>query len=1380
MSDNERTILEFPPSSPGVTPSRLPFFVVGLGASAGGIEALLRFFEQMPADNGMAFVVVLHLSPDHESNIAQILQAKTAMPVLQVLETVAIEKNHVYVIPPAKDLLMNDGVLQVVSAARPRGGHVGIDVFLRTLAEVHRERAVGVILSGSGSDGSVGLARIKERGGLAVAQTPDDAEYDSMPRTAIDSGMVDIVLPVVEIPQKLMEWSRNSEGIKLPLAEHVEDMHPSATREANTHDEGEVALQEIMSLLHDRTGNDFSHYKRASVLRRLERRLQVNAIPNIVAYRNYLAEHGEETRPLLQDLLISVTNFFRDRDAFEALERDIIPKIFAKAGETEQIRAWSAGCATGEEAYSLAMLLTDQNALDSGRRTIQVFGSDIDEAAISVARRGLYPNPIITDVSPAHLRQYFEQEEKHVCVRKDIRERVLFARHNLLRDPPFSRLHLVSCRNLLIYLNRDMQSEVFEMLHYALQPGGYLFLGSAESADSAPKLFVPINKKHRIYQAVHVKPGLYHSRAPLVAPSAEFSKLSAGLPHVSEPRAPTTEKAHRAFIDEYSLPSVLIDRDGNLLHATSHAGRFLRLPAGEASINIRAIIQPALQSALQIALFQAAQTHQPAETRLIPLSLDDKETAVRIVVIPGQNQDAAAGMTLLTFQEIQRQGNMTLDLSDSEQLPDAHDVHEQLQHATEQLRAVTEQYETALQDLKSSNEEFQAANEELRSTTEELEASKEELQSINEELLTSNLEWKRRIDEMAKDSDDLHNFISATDIAMIFVDCGIKIMRFTAPCNRLFNLISTDLGRSLLDITHQLDYPQLRQDIEHVLNTAELVEREVRSNDGRWHIARLLPYRNAERKVDGAVLTVIDISRRKAAEDRVREGEERLRLVAAGTKDYAIWTLDSDGLITSWNKGAAHLFGYAEEEMIGQSAEILFMPEDRAKNVFQDELRRARENGHIESQRWYLSKEGSRVLCSSILSPLLDATVRSYAIIAHTVATPSGKDLKKSSKLAWEKQERIRAEEAARVRDEFFAVLSHELKQPLNLIQLTAEMLARAPGTEHLPGVARGAATIKRMVTGQAKIIDDLMDLSRLHTGKLTLERTQVNFSDAISNVVSLMLPDARQKHVALNLEQEAPDLIVQGDLVRIEQITGNLLNNALKFTPAGGIVNVRIFVKDEVACMEIADTGKGIAPEALPFIFDMFRQADTGTTRQHGGMGIGLALVKELVDSHGGSVEVESKGLGQGTLFRVCLPTCISHQPIAQAGMKRSASLAGKRILLVDDDEEMLESLGSLLRLEGAQVEMASSGEAALSIAERETQPFNLIISDIGMPVMDGYALLEKLRNKPPTATTPAIALSGFTRPIDVEHALAAGFETHVRKPVAFDHFIEIACRLS
>ncbi|MDB5842491.1 MAG: chemotaxis protein [Herminiimonas sp.] len=1379
MDDNERKILAFPPPAPGFIPSTLPFFVVGIGASAGGIEALQRFLEAMPADNGMAFVVVMHLSPKHESNIAKILQLKTSMPVLQVTETVPIERNHVYIIPPSKDLLMNDGSLQVVSAARPRGGHIAIDVFFRTLAEVHRERAVGIILSGAGSDGAVGIARIKERGGMTAVQSPEDAEYDSMPRCAIGTDMVDLILPVVELPQKLIELYLNSRVLKLPVAGSPEQSIHTDQDEAQA-EESENALRQIMSILFLRTGHDFKQYKRATVLRRIERRLQVTGLQNVIAYRKFLEQHDSETRALLQDMLISVTNFFRDREAFDTLERDIIPKIFSNSLETEQIRAWSIGCASGEEAYSIAMLLADQNELTGKSRSIQVFASDIDERAINIARRGLYPESITTDVAPSRLRQYFDKDEQRYCVKREIREKVLFALHNILRDPPFSRLHLIICRNLLIYLNRDIQKKVFEILHYALQPNGYLFLGSAESVDAVPELFTPVDKKYRIYQAVNARSNNFHMIAPaLLSTEKPLPAKSARNP--PDRRRTSPQELFRSFLEDYAPPSILLDQNLDVIYATRQAGRFLHHPGGEPSRNILTTVHPDLQLELRAALFQATHSHQNVETQPIPVHHEDKISFVRIIIRPAQDQHAGSGMSLVLFEEPDESAasNIVTMHADKDSL--ALHLEEELMQTKAQLRSVIEQYETTLEDLKATNEEMQASNEELRSTAEELETSKEELQSINEELITVNFELKIKVDETAKAHDDLQNFLSATEIATIFIDRSMRIKRYSKPSARLFNIIASDVHRSLLDITYRLEYPEMIQDIEQVFERLQPIEREVRgTEDGQWYIARLLPYRTAEDRIEGLVLTFIDISGRRAAEEKLLANEQRMRLIAASTRDYAIATMDLEGIVTSWNGGAERLFGYAESEIVGQSGEVLYTPEDRANGAFQDELRHAREDGRAEDDRWHMRKNGTRVYCSGIASPLMDEEMCGYVKIARDLTGTKWIRDQQEAKLAWERQERLRAEEAGRLRDEFFAVLSHELKQPLNLIQLTAEMLGRLPATATLPAVARGATTIKRMVEGQARIIDDLMDLSRLHTGKLTLTRTQVNFSEVVAHVINLMAPDAHQKGVSLQVDMVPDEMIVHGDVVRLEQIVWNLLSNAVKFTPAGGKISLRLSQEGDTARMEVEDTGRGIPPEFLPFVFEMFRQANTGTTRQYGGMGIGLALVKELVDSHGGRVEADSRGDGLGALFRIFLPLAIARHTAPLPAEQGSGTLAGKRILLVDDAWEMLETMSGLLDAEGAQVRTASSGAEALRIAEDSAEPYHLIISDIGMPGMDGYALLAELRKRKATMATPAIALSGFTRPSDVDRALNAGFETHVRKPVAFDQFIAMVSRIS
>ncbi len=513
--------------------STLEFPVIGIGASAGGLQALLALFEHMPSDCGMAFVVIMHLSPKHESNVDKIIQNVTKMPVLQVTQPVAIERNRIYVIPPALDLSMNDGYLRLQPPERERGPQVAIDLFFRALADVHHSHAVGIVLSGSGSDGSVGLSRIKEQGGVTLAQAPEDAEYDSMPRSAIETGMVDIVLPVAEMPQRLIELSRNLQILlarqdPLPPLGDIEQAEADASEMevARAHAQSkpnELALREILAALRARTGHDFRHYKQATVLRRIERRMQVNALRDMPSYAKHMQSHPEETPALLADMLIGVTNFFRDREAFEALERDIIPSLFERKANAEDkaLRVWSAACSTGEEAYSLAILLTDQAEVSGalGEVQLQLFATDIDERALETARAGIYPEAIVTDVPPSRLRQYFHKEQNHYRMQKELRERILFARHNILRDPPFSRLDLISCRNLMIYLDRDIQIEVLRMFHFALNPGGFLFLGSSETADACSQLFT---RSTRRTASTVPKRSALHFAGRLLALSKDF------------------------------------------------------------------------------------------------------------------------------------------------------------------------------------------------------------------------------------------------------------------------------------------------------------------------------------------------------------------------------------------------------------------------------------------------------------------------------------------------------------------------------------------------------------------------------------------------------------------------------------------------------------------------------------------------------------------------------------------------------------------------------------------------------------------------------------------------------------------------------------------
>ncbi|WP_220377361.1 CheR family methyltransferase [Paraburkholderia sp. BL27I4N3] len=1344
------------------------FPIVGIGASAGGIQALLRLFEQMPADSGMAFVIVLHLSPKYESRADQVLQRVTSMPVMQVREPTRIEKNSVYLISPSNDLSMFDGYLQVTPAERPSGRPVAIDRFFRSLADAHGVRAISVILSGTGSDGTAGIGRVKECGGVTLAQSPDDAEYGEMPQNAIATGLIDMSLPVVDLPQKLIELWSNAQVIQLPTVEGEVPIAAAPPSE-NAAATAENALQEILKALRLHTGHDFRHYKRATVLRRIERRLQVNALPDLPSYHLFLERHPDENRALLRDMLIGVTNFFRDREAFEAVEREVVPRIFEDKDDEEQVRGWVAGCSTGEEAYSLTMLLCERLAEESHQPGIQVFATDIDERAIESARSGRYLESILTDVPPSRLRQFFTHTRGCYVVSKALREKLLFAAHNILRDPPFSQLDLVTCRNLLIYLDRNVQRQVLETFHFALRPNGYLFLGSSESAELAQDLFVPIDKKNRIYRA---KPATRRSRVtPQLASAGKIPSTSPVAVAQPLPKAASFSFApvHQRVIEHFSPPSILVDRDAEILHMSEDAGRFLRYVGGEPSHNLLTVANPDLRLELRTALYQALHRGASVEVRNVRFSRGDAVSYVNLSVHPFHDEAAGGDVVAVFFDEsdeADREGSTDPVHNPPQDRLVAH-LETELTRTKELLQSNVEQSSLSTQELKASNEELQAINEEMRSATEELETSKEELQSVNEELATVNAELQAKVEDEAKANDDLQNLIASTGIATIFVDRAMRIKRFTAPAVDIFNLIETDIGRPLLDLRHRLNYPELAQDAVAAFETLKLTEREVSTTDGEWFIARLLPYRTLEDRIDGAVLTLIDITARRRAEDAARTSEERLKFAALTTNDYAIIVQDLDGVIVSWNRGAQSVFGYEEGEAIGKPIDLIFSAEDRAQGLPLAERQKARSAGRAEDERWHVRKDGRRIYCSGVMTAIDTEGFRGYAKIARDLTDRKSTESRQANRLELERRVRARAVSANRQKDEFFAVLSHELKNPLNLIHVKAEMLTRAPELRELPLVRDATDVILRSVVGQAKIIDDLLDLSRARTGKLALHLSSVDVSAILRTVVDASASDAAASGVAIVLSGADNGVQIQADPVRLEQVFWNIIRNALKFTQVGGRVDVTVFHEDGFVCVQVKDTGQGIAPDFLPRVFDMFSQGHTGPAREHGGLGIGLSLVKQLVEMHGGQIQAKSDGVGQGATFSVRLPEIASSFPAEHTRPEVDGStLKDLRILLVDDSADALDALRALLEMEGAIVRAELSGKAALA-AVAETR-FDVILSDIGMPGMSGYELIAELRQLPQTATTAAIALTGFGREKDVVEALQAGFDAHIGKPVS------------
>lgn len=1351
--------------------SDLTFPIVGIGASAGGLQAVKRFFENMPNDNGMAFVVIFHLSPDHQSSAGTLIQEATRMTVTQVSEAVPIEKNHVYVISPAQNLSMSDGYLRVMTPEPRRGGHVAIDLFFRDLADVHKERAFCLVLSGTGSDGAVGLSRIKEQGGITMAQSPADAEFDGMPQAAIDTHMVDLVLPVVEMPQKIIELWRNSRNIQLPTANdpEIHTIPPANEREAAI---AEQLVHDILIQLRSGTGHDFKHYKRATVLRRIERRMQVTAQSNLRAYYDYLQTVPEETKALLGDMLIGVTNFFRDREAFEALEREVMPQLFnlsdASGHAREEVRVWSAGSSTGEEAYSLAMLLHDQQTTSSSSARIQVFATDIDERAVAIGRAGAYPQAIVTDVPPSRLRQYFIKEDEQYRIRKEVREKVLFAKHSLLSDPPFSQIDLIVCRNLLIYLDREVQREILQMFHFALNAGGYLFLGSSESADLCLELFAPIDKKNRIFRA---KTGTPASRKMPTMPRGGYSRSSM-VPHaplVQPIRKLSVADIHHRAIEKAAPPSMIVDSNAEIMHMNETVGRYLRHVGGEMTRNLLALVVPELRLELRTTLFQVQQNGNAVTSHQVRLKRDNRFYHVDITAVPYTDQETESECVLVSFEETEVDaGELSLSstiLSENQVLSN---LERELQRTKLQLQDTIEQSEVSSEELKASNEEMQAINEELRSATEELETSKEELQSINEELLTVNYELKTKVEETDKINDYLTNLIASTDIATVFVDRTMRIKWFTPRATDIFSMLPVDTGRSLLDITHRLAYDEMVKDATTVFETLSMIEREVSSSDNRWYIARLLPYRSSEDHIDGIVLTFIDITKRRAAEEDLRLGEERMRLVAESTRDYAIILEDENAVITSWNPGAELIFGYTKAEAEGRSFDFMFSSEDRASGVPAAELANARRDGRVEEERWLVRKDGTQFYCSCEVTLLRDLNFQGFVKIV--------RDLTGHKQIQEEQSQRLtESQNTEHLRDEFFAVMSHELKHPLNLIQLNAELLRRLPSLALNSASSRAVDNIREAVTSQARIIDDLLDVARVRTGKLQLKRTTVNLAALLQDVYSVAVNDSDGCEVVLTLPDPVKEpLIIDADQTRVEQIIWNLVNNALKFAATPGHIQIIASRFGDSARLQIIDNGAGIAPEQQQHIFDLFGQADTQHSSHHrDGLGIGLSLVRQLTEAHGGTVNVHSKGIGHGCTFTVYLPLSIHGvQAISeQAGAELSGRLAQMKILLVDDSSEVLETMKLLLEMEEACVSAFSDPLQALEAAE--TSSYDMIISDIGMPGMDGHELMQALRQLPNSRQTPSIALTGYGAQADIQKTEASGFNRHLSKPVAYDDLI-------
>jgi two-component system, chemotaxis family, CheB/CheR fusion protein len=853
--------------APGTTePRRCP--VVGVGASAGGLPAFKNFLAHTPQQTGIAFVLIQHLSPGHESALVSLLAPHTAMPVVEARDGMRVEPDHVYVIAPSTNLSIEGGVLRVVPQTEGVLRHP-IDVFLLSVAESGGQNAAAVILTGAGHDGTLGLKAVKEQGGLTIAQTAETADHDSMLRSAVRTGLVDFQLRVEDIPARLVQYFNHLKQVE-------QQSQGSGLREPSAPE-----LQQICNRLRAVTGHDFSEYKDRTLVRRIQRRMQVHELIEVQPYIDLLHREPGECEALFKDLLIGVTQFFRDPESFEVLAKDVIHKLVADKGPGEQIRVWVAGCATGEEAYSLAMVLRE--ALD-GRADppgIQIIASDIDEDALQFARVGRYPGLIARDVSPERLERFFVKEDGAYRVRRTLRDICVFAHHSILRDPPFSRMHLISCRNLLIYLSPELQARLLPVLHYALQPGGHLLLGPSENIGRHTKLFAPLDKKRRIF--ARCEDGIQHLPKFPLARHEEPSVPASRLPAVHRPptRAETLARKTEAILAKYAPAYVIINQDYEIVSASRRTGRFLELGGGRPDLNLLTMARGDLRLELRAAVHQAGRSRKKVVHRSVPVTGNGETQAIDLIVEPLRDGEQARHHYVIVFQDVTPSPRELAGQREPGDEPGAQTENEtiaqlegELRATREHLQTVAEELETSNEELRSSNEELSSVNEELQSTNEELQTSKEELQSINEELQTVNLELNSHVDDLTRTNNYLKNLLENIRLPMVFLDNELRVRNFTPSATELFSLRESDAGRPITDINSELDYRRLSEDIASVRRSRESVEREIETSTGATYIMRVLLYRTTEDDIDGIILTFTDITER-------RHGEEQQKLLVA-------------------------------------------------------------------------------------------------------------------------------------------------------------------------------------------------------------------------------------------------------------------------------------------------------------------------------------------------------------------------------------------------------------------------------------------------------------------------------------------------------------------
>jgi len=916
----EKLKLAIPSKEKTFEPNTGKFPIVGIGASAGGLDAFEQFLSNVPENTGMAYIIIQHLDPTQKGMLPELLQRITKMKVFQVKDRITVKPDCVYVIPPNTSMSILKGVLHLFTPIESRGLRLPIDFFLRSLAVDQKELGVGVILSGMGSDGSIGIRSIKENNGIVMVQDPDTATYSSMPLSALNLVMADIVAPARDLPLRLIDFIRHIPAIKSDIDIEVRD---------------QSSLEKIIILLRAQTGNDFAFYKKNTLYRRIERRMGVHKIDKIGSYVHFLQENPKEVDILFKELLIGVTNFFRDESVWEMLKETIFPDIFAKQKPGTTLRAWVPGCSTGEEAYSLAIVFKEalEKFNPKSGISLQIFATDLDNDAIETARKGQFPANIASDVSPNRLNRFFILTDEGYRVNAEIREIVVFAQQNIIMHPPFTKIDILTCRNLLIYMDAELQKKILGLFYYCINPEGIMILGSSESLGKQSSLFTPVDAKLRIFKRSNaaLNPELFDF--PSSFSRSQMMNIVKQLPDSLSPNIQTL--ADQLLLQHFSPPGVLVNLDGDIIYISGRTGKYLEPAVGKANLNIFAMLREGLRNEFSIAFRKAILTKEAVVLHNLRVGSSDSSLWVNIKIQWIDKPSALKNMVMVIFSDLPavtdakqsvKKGRITIDNMRQSKL------EEELQHTREEMQSILEEMQTSQEELKSTNEELQSGNEELQSTNEELTTSKEEMQSLNEELQTVNAELQSKVDDYSRVNSDMKNLLNSTDIATLFLDKELNIRRYTNEATKIFKLIKSDIGRPFTDQVSDLIYPDLAADAQEVLRTLIFIQKQIPTKDGRWFSTRIMPYRTSDDRIDGLVITFINMSVQRQMEVQLHESKQLNQLLQNLSSDIII-RLSPDLKIKEFNPAAERFFNKKPGDVVNKTLIQSFVPEPEQNRV---------------------------------------------------------------------------------------------------------------------------------------------------------------------------------------------------------------------------------------------------------------------------------------------------------------------------------------------------------------------------------------------------------------------------------------------------------------